>query len=105
MLPVPRNRLRKQDTQKRPSSKAFIFYCFVHVSLHVSPLLAPPELACHNTSDACSESNSGEAKLAWLWREYSHSVQSDAKVSLVLNQIPRSCSVKKDKVLFVCAVL
>ena len=36
----------------------------------------------HPCFGACSESNSDEAKLAWLWREYEHSAQSDVKVLL-----------------------
>lgn len=36
--------------------------------------------ALHTCVSACSESNSDEAKLAWLWHEYEHSAQSDVKV-------------------------
>ncbi|KAL0021859.1 hypothetical protein WJX77_009077 [Trebouxia sp. C0004] len=44
-----------------------------------SPAQSSAQAAHADTS--FNESNSGEAKLAWLWREYEHSVQSDVKYS------------------------
>ena len=68
----------RQSPQAGHSDIAFKWDSFVQLIINFWTARCP--LLIHTCWGACSESNSDEAKLAWLWREYEHSAQSDVKV-------------------------
>ena len=73
VLPVPRNNLRKPGRRRRRSSEPSLEKVLLMVMQFQT---IKGTLVC-----AGSEANAAEAKLAWLWGEYEHSVQADGRVS------------------------